>query len=222
MFDTNKGIKSGKNMNDPVIVNKLSTYLSTTIVKYYNKSNPMYFFGDGYAGVCSGYFEYDNNQLVFISKNPKDTTRSFTQKIPLLTNIGAWISGGEGDWDISPIVTVVDPTDPTDPTKKIDKTDWNKRNTNWGVAKGLTGLVNTGIPYNMIGTIDNPMGTWTTSANMANYYKADFYNLYARVAQASGCNAYVNDFGDVLGADGTLVGKVGDNDVIIVTLNYTP
>ncbi len=122
--------------------------------------------------------------------------------------MGPWISGGEGDWDISPI---------THDDQGKDTTDWNMRNVNWGVAKALTGLINTGIPHDMIGTQANPMGTWVTPTNLANYYKANFYNLYARAAQASGCNAYVIDFGDVLGADGTLSGY---RDCISVMLQY--
>lgn len=215
MFNPNGSIKSGKYMNDPVITAALGNYVAK-IVACYNESNPMYFIGDGTAGVCSGYFARQDNQLVFIGKNPQDP-RTFTQKMPSLTDpactMNAWISGGEGFWNISPITH--------DPSGK-DTTDWNMRNFNWGVAKALTALINTGIPFDCIGTKDLPMGggNWSTPESIANYFKAEFYNLYARAAQCSGCNAYVVDFGDVLGADGTLFGKPGDHDCIIVSLYY--
>ena len=218
MFNPDGSIKSGKYMNDPVITSALSDYLNI-ILNYYNESNPMYFVGDGNAGVCSGYFKLEADGLKFLSKNPQDS-RTFTQKMPALTNMNAWISGGEGDWDISPIVH--------DPSGK-DITDWNQRNANWGVAKGLTGLINTGLAYDRIGTPTNPMGggNWVTPVNIANRGKKSkkgetpFSNLYAAAAQKGVlCNAYVSDFGDDLGADGTLVGKAGDNDCIIVTLYY--
>jgi len=218
MNNANGSIKSGKNMNDPVITAQLSSYL-TIVANYFNENNLMYFIGDGNAGMCSGYFSRQGDQWIFLSKNPQDS-RTFSQTIPQLTNIGAWISGGEGDWDISPI---------THDSSGKDTTDWNQRNANWGVAKALSGLVNTGVPYDRIGTQTNPMGggNWVSAENIANRGKPTkkgekpFYNLYAEGAQkAVLCNAYVSDFGDDLGADGTLVGKAGDNDCVIVTLYY--
>lgn len=175
-------IKSGKNMTDPRIKGALSQYLSNTFIPGISTSNPLYL-ADGHQG----YFVRSSAPSGWSFTEPN----GITMPVPALDDIGSWLSGSDAGWN-------------PNPGGQPPMTD-----AQWAIAKALSGLINVGIPPNLINSKIQPVGNdyFSNFENVKNFYQAHFYNLYRRVVHESGCNAYASDFDDVLGGDGTLSGS---------------